>query len=352
MARYEAVILCGLKSPSEKLWNSLKSYLEQGGRVLIFPDGSEQDKLAYNNIVAQSILPGTFEKWIERPEMDIGWDWAGMRYEHPLLAPFKDWRKDPGINFVKTPPLVKRYWQVQPLNNQTIVARFADGANSEGGNPAILERAVGTGVRRGLVMMYAMTFNARQTSGTANQQFDLYDNYSQTSFHLVLSTLTMRYLVGENENFERVNYYTGQMAVVRWPTEPSRNAKPFYLSGPDVSNTDSQITRDPKENYFRLPAEKTVTPGNYSLSSEDKTWVDGFSLNIPPEESRLERVPVEAIEPIFGKEGITPVGKQFKLREILKGNMTQPVELFPFLMVLLLLFMAFENLLANKFYRS
>ena len=39
------------------------------------------------------------------------------------------------------------------------------------------------------------------------------------------------------------------------------------------------------------------------------------------------------------------------LDEILSGRFTQPIELFPFLMILLLLVLAGENLLANKFYR-
>jgi hypothetical protein len=39
------------------------------------------------------------------------------------------------------------------------------------------------------------------------------------------------------------------------------------------------------------------------------------------------------------------------LRDALRGHWRQPVELFPYLMLGLLLFFALENLLANKFYR-
>jgi hypothetical protein len=40
------------------------------------------------------------------------------------------------------------------------------------------------------------------------------------------------------------------------------------------------------------------------------------------------------------------------LREALQGHWSQPVELFPWLMILLLLVLAVENLLANRFYRQ
>ena len=46
-----------------------------------------------------------------------------------------------------------------------------------------------------------------------------------------------------------------------------------------------------------------------------------------------------------------PADKKLRLEDILTGRFTQPIELFPFLMILLLLVLAGENLLANKFYR-
>jgi len=54
-----------------------------------------------------------------------------------------------------------------------------------------------------------------------------------------------------------------------------------------------------------------------------------------------------ATEPVI----ISPADKKRNLDEILSGRFTQPIELFPFLMILLLLVLAGENLLANKFYR-
>jgi hypothetical protein len=87
------------------------------------------------------------------------------------------------------------------------------------------------------------------------------------------------------------------------------------------------------------------------VQSEDGKWSDGYSINAPVEESNLERLPPEAIGELFGPEALTPADKKRDLADILSGRFTQPIELFPFLMILLLLVLAGENLLANKFYR-
>ena len=46
------------------------------------------------------------------------------------------------------------------------------------------------------------------------------------------------------------------------------------------------------------------------------------------------------------------VGQTRRLKDALEGQFRQPVELFPWLMILLLFALAVENLLANKFYKQ
>ena len=63
-------------------------------------------------------------------------------------------------------------------------------------------------------------------------------------------------------------------------------------------------------------------------------------------------MPVEQIEAIFGPKSVTTSDKERKIQDILGGKFSAPMELFPFLMILLLFFLAFENLLSNKFYKQ
>src|SRR3954451_19734025 len=97
--------------------------------------------------------------------------------------------------------------------------------------------------------------------------------------------------------------------------------------------------------------DKTGAAGSFTLTAEDSKWSDGFSLNVPIEESNLERLPPEAITDLFGPDSVFPADKKLSLNDILRGKFTQPIELFPFLMILLLLVLAIENWMGNKFYR-
>ena len=53
----------------------------------------------------------------------------------------------------------------------------------------------------------------------------------------------------------------------------------------------------------------------------------------------------------FGAESVVEAERNASIRELLAGHWNEPLELFPFLLVVLLFVLALENLLANKFYR-
>ena len=99
-------------------------------------------------------------------------------------------------------------------------------------------------------------------------------------------------------------------------------------------------------------AQQAVEPGNYTLKvgaqPQAAAW---FSVNVPGEESDLTRTAKEEIDAVLGPEAVLPVGATTDLNEVMRGHISQPWELFPVLMVVLLLVLAVENLLANKFYR-
>ena len=78
---------------------------------------------------------------------------------------------------------------------------------------------------------------------------------------------------------------------------------------------------------------------------------DGFSVNAPAEESNLEKVPVEAIEDLAGKDRVFSVDRNSTLHEWLTVAMDQPIDLFPWLLIAVLLLFVAEGLTANRFYR-
>ena len=84
---------------------------------------------------------------------------------------------------------------------------------------------------------------------------------------------------------------------------------------------------------------------------EEANRVAGFSLNVRPEECFLDRVPAEAIEGLLGPNAVLTVKPDTNLEVALEGHWSQPVELLPWLMILVLLLLAAECCLANRFYR-
>ena len=67
-------------------------------------------------------------------------------------------------------------------------------------------------------------------------------------------------------------------------------------------------------------------------------------------ESDLSRVPISDIEAALGAGAVVPQDRKTALPKTLKWD--EPIELFPWLMLVLLFLLALENLLANKFYRQ
>jgi len=48
---------------------------------------------------------------------------------------------------------------------------------------------------------------------------------------------------------------------------------------------------------------------------------------------------------------VTPVDRDIAFTDLLTARLDRPIELFPYLMILVLLFFAVEGFVANRFYR-
>lgn len=342
-SQYEQVTLLDLPRPSEALWNKLSAYVQAGGTAIVTPPlpGATADIGAYQTTAADGVLPRRFGLWFVSPpdRGEVAWAWEEVRGRNrPLLTKFResldqtDW-----LQSGEGRPTTSGFWKVDPGTPDRIVVRYADGPQEDLRSPAVLEWPFG----RGKVIQFTVPMGLGSN--------DEVHNYAATWVYMALVNEAVRTLVGDSEDQE-FNFTGGQNVVIKWPAEGKPGAT-YFLSGPDVSATDAVIRREEGQAYFRVGPERTGTAGNFTVQSEDGQWSDGFSINAPVEESNLERLPPEPIAELFGAEALTPADKKRDLSEILSGRFSQPIELFPFLMILLLLVLAGENLLANKFYR-
>ena len=270
--------------------------------------------------------------------------WSDDSYQHPVMAPFRDWSKNETIDFLKPglQPAAFRYWEVQPEQTATVVVAYAD----KGKHPALLEANLDRRSIRGRVLLFTTALDDLHIE-QGGAKGERWNDYLQTSFYLVLVQKTVGYLAGDAEG--RVfNYLSGQSVLV--PLPAALRSAALALDGPGISGTEKYVARP--ENQAQVQISQAVQPGNYKLLTADGQTITAFSMNVPSEESQLAQVPKEQIEALFGAESVLPLDRKASLPRALENHWNQPVELLPWIMILVLLVLALENLLANKFYRK
>ncbi|HEY2784681.1 MAG TPA: BatA domain-containing protein [Fimbriiglobus sp.] len=356
IAGYESVTLLGVADPT-KVWDVLFRYVEGGGKLFIAPGRAVGPGYGPTNPFAKELMPAKLGRVIDTagfpppanpssPDRRSGVTWAldDAALRHPLLGPFKDWIRQGNIDVVKRPPRAFKYYAAEPLEGATVAVRFNDEDDPAKRHPALLERAVGKA--GGKVLLLTTRLDVTDAANPWNNYFATSDN----AFATVFPHVVMTYLCGAAAD-KTFNFPTGRDLVLRVPRNADGAApKKLLLEGPGVSGSDAEFNLGDKQTEIRIGASKTLTAGNYLIAT-DRGEKSGFSLNPAAEESNLVKVPAAAIEDLFGPNSVIPLGKDAKLRDVLKTKFNQPVDLFPWLLILVLLLLAAEGVIANRFYR-
>ncbi len=349
--RYEFVTLLGVADPArllsdgKSLWDRLKPYLDRGGKLLVAP-GPDLNPAAYD----RPFLPGKFTKLVvaaaENREPKEGepdrrngvvWDIDDAAERQPLLANFRDWRIS-GVGFLKDPRKTLKYWAAEaPAEN--VVVRYADADK----RPAVLEKGLPGGGR-----VVLLTTRLDGAASDPNDQWNQNWTLDSTDWPTVWPHRLAVHLAGASA--EAVfSYPTGQPVTLPLPKGGLPKGAKLTLEGPGVAGPDATQPLADGQTEWRLPPALSLTAGNFRLRSGE--WQDGFSLNPPADEFDLTKVPAERIEDVTGSGSVVPVGKSVSIRDVLRGHTGGELNLFPWLLVGVLLLFAGEGLLANRFYR-
>ncbi|HEX3316025.1 MAG TPA: VWA domain-containing protein [Gemmataceae bacterium] len=325
-ANVDAVYLYGLTAPSPALWKTLEAFVRAGGGLGIVPGDKTMRLADYKS----PLVLGAYQKVIELPAdrtRDVGLAW---RFEpetifgHPIFRPFEGWLKDPNIDFVKYPPRAWTFWEVA---DKDTLLRYADG------KPALLEKTVGAG----RVIEFTTTLDPRSPA---------WNNYleSLTSIYVVLVGQTAKHLTGDSMPIP-CNFTTPGPEPTVWARGWA--GKRVMPTGPgklDPITVPADVAR--------LSIPQATLPGNYRILDPDgKTPLAAFSVNLSPAEVAPVRLATRTIENVFGDGAIVPADRRADLQQLLAGHWHEPIELFPYFMIGVLLLLALENLLANRFYR-
>jgi len=333
---YRAVCLMNVAQPSAALWQLLEKFVKDGGGLAIMPGGAEMQPAAY----AETFLMPAKLRTVVRAEGPDGARWNEESYRHPVLAAFREWRNQPSVGFV-VPPAAERYWEVQPIPSTSfVIVSYADKSS----RPALLERSFDPAVVRGRVLLFTTPMDRSHLDHALGKPWN---NYLPSWFYLVLANKTMDYLAGDAAD-RLLNFRCGQPVLLPVPAA-SANAS-YLLRGPGLAPDQAVVRR--ADNKAEIVLTQPFVPGNYVLEGGDGAPVARFSVNLAPEESRWDKVPVEQIEAVLGPDTVLPALRGTSLSEALQKHRSQPLELFPGLMIFVLILLAFENLLSNRFYRK
>ena len=373
--KYEAVCLFAVGHPNQPadnpLWPRLLKYVEGGGKLVIVPGDKERMALEEYDPskvdAANRLLPGTLKDVIDTgkefaadPKRKGGVSWplftandeaTDRLFQHPMLAPFKEWKARGGVDLFVNPRKVQRYWDVERKGDGQVIVPYDDSDDPAKRRPAVLERGIldtKDKVIRGRVILLTTTMDTRPDDASS------WNDYWRdgTSWSVVFPELLLRYAAGNTAD-ANFNYLTGQTVTVPLAKLLAGKRESIAINNPNITGTDAVVRPAERQTELRLGPPKTNAPGNYEVVNPAQDWKEGFSLNIPADESNLEKVPVEGIEELTGKDTVVPVGKDLDLREALAGKETfrTPVDLFPWLLIAVLMLLVLEGFVANRFYR-
>jgi hypothetical protein len=326
-AGYHAVFLVGVKAPADPLWLALADYVQLGNGVGIIPPGDDIIESTYKSPAAKKVMPAEFVRKIE----SAGAIWSDDLSDlgHPFMSPYRRWLAQGEYEFFRRPRLASSYWEVKPLDekNVTIPAIY-----NENGRAAVVER-----MSVGKVLLLTTTMDDRKPA---------WNDYDEklTSFYIAVTMMCAKHLCPEPANV-KLNYQFGQEPPLVKQEAALRFTK-YFLSSGDFSEEISFIAG-------RWVGAHLPRQGNYTITGTNGDRSEAthkFSVNVASEESDLTRVPVAEIEALLGKDALVPQDRKKSLIDTLNWN--EPMELFPWLMILLLFLLALENLLANRFYRQ
>ncbi|MFO0938791.1 MAG: BatA and WFA domain-containing protein [Gemmataceae bacterium] len=353
LSGYDAVCLLNVADPAKpqteggSLWDRVKTYLNAGGKVIVMP-GANARITAYD-AKTFDFLPGSLKTIIKTVNLEdpenkryygVSWSSDDADLKHPMLSEYVKWKRQANLDIIKNPRKAWQYWDVEPANGGVTVVPYDDADDKAKRHPAILERSVG---EKGKLLLFTTRYDPQNDRNEAWNDTWLNNNWAVAFPHQILL-----YLAGRTSE-ARFNYLAGDSIPVLLPTSPTP-IKRVRLSGPGVTSHDADIEVTEQQKEIRLPAARTTIAGNFILAAGPARV--GYSVNIASEESSLVKVDVPVIEAVTLPQSVIPVDKTVKFRELMDLKFNQPMNLFPLLMVLILLLLAIEGVVANRFYRK
>jgi len=330
--RYRCIFLNNVSELSETDWGKLSGFVREGGGLVVGL-GRRSRLENYTSPTAAQILPATLEKVVAPKGGTKFGDVAD--FSHPLFS-----RYPKELAAMLSQVDIARYWRVAPHEGARVLVSYADK------DPALVER-VFKGSQTGRVLLWTtpLSRRAEPNSPDAWNEFPVSVGWS----YYYLMNQSVSYLSGTTE--EVLNFEAGKNVVL--PLDPTRLYKNYIVQDPERKSTERL---SPLQNSDALVVEAPQQIGNWAVSAsgtgaQGSVSVTGFSLNPPVSETEFVALEAADLDRLFGEKAYALADDVSKFDQVLV-DIRIGRELFPWIMMLIMVVVAVEGVLANRFYRE
>ena len=324
---YAAVCLLDPAPLGADTWEKLANYASAGHGVAVFLGRNAAPTEPFNSSAAQELLAGKLIRHALSPEGFLSP--APRVTRHPMLSELA--KLTVTVPWSVLP--VYRYWQLGGLaEGVQIVVPYGDG------RPAILDRPLGEG--------RVLTVTTPVSDSANDGPWNLLPVGDPSWPFVILADGMMSYLVGSSG--QQLNYLVGQTAVLR--LDPKTEHRSYGLTAPEGIN----INLTPDLGRHLLMVTSTDSAGHYRVTaggSRSSGFDQGFSVNLAPEQTELERMADEDLAEVFGPHDYHLA----RNKEELEGKVSYERvgrQLFSMLIILVAIVLGIEHVMANRFYRE
>ncbi|MFK7817493.1 MAG: BatA and WFA domain-containing protein [Planctomycetaceae bacterium] len=326
LSRFDIVYMINVRSPQERLWTSLGKFVARGGGLGVFLGNKSIEATSYNTEEAQAILPATLTAPITFFKGPFLIDVTDS--QHPLfrrVVESNDFRAEfSSIDY-------RRGWSVEPVDSARVIAAY----NDERSLPAWLERANGDGQ----VVMFT---NGMDSIGDDGKTWS--DLPNGWMFVEIAERLTYYLDQAADGTF---NWISGQNPIVRFDRDKVQET--YLLRKPSRQQLPGPIPQE--QNFTVLSDANAVGHYRFSSGTGNDGFVSAFSVNSDDGESDFTQITESELTTLLGPDRFTRA-KQIDELDRAVQNSRMGREVFPLLMILVVLFFLAEHFVANHFYNE
>ena len=338
LSQYDGVFVLDPKPLADDRWELLQAFVENGGGLGLFlgPNANSKGFIdeAFTTEIAQRVIGGKLDQqWFDESDKLVLS--PPEETSHPIFRAIQG--SETGILWNLFP--VTKFWGIVPDNSadapptQTLMSY----TNRE---PAIVERILGKG--RVLTMTTPITepgFIPDRRSwnllvgGTGLDPVPWYLLMKGVVSHLVQS------------DAESLNVQVGQVSTLK--NDLRQFPDSYQVFSPIEDKPTTNLNSVDNQIRFRF----NDSPGHYRFRGvfDDQVLLRGFSSNLPLAATDLTRIGGEDLDEILGPERYQLATDENEITRQ-QGTTRRGQELYPFIVVMMLLILGLEFLMSNRFY--